>query len=503
MATSGNFSTNRGTYELDLRLDWRQLEQDIPNNRTKLRLTLYFVVPSAGFRGIGYSANKSGSIQGQSFTANGGWISTSGAHYLARRDVWVNHNADGTKTVNLKANYNMNINWNGGWNGNVSVSGNATLNRIPRSAKMSKVNAAWLADNTYSGTVTGMVNEFTYTIEGYVDNERYWTKTESGSGSKTVSFSPTESDRNLILSRITNRASAQLRFDVITKDSNGRTVGGRSSSANTLRFNSSYSPNLGQHQLSLANTKNGKNYANYTHINFTIGTTAPSGKHGATIASIEILDNDAPIKRLTTSELSRIASGDPIYFTYRDIPAGAHDFAIRTTDSRGLSGKQIFTTTRYFVENKPPQVLNSRATRNQRNVILDIGGRSDNDGLTYTISYKGSGDTSVRYHKNNASLTRNTDGTFRIYETVPYLSDTKSYQFLITITDSLNNTITISLAAGTADVPLGIGRYGIGAGKIPVDNGAHLQVGNRGIDSEGDIKMKGKSLIYFETIEEW
>lgn len=127
MATSGYFWGNRVGTSPQLKLSWVQLEQDTVLIRTKIKLTLECY---SEFR-INFSATKSGTLQGTSFSYSGGMVSSGGIiKTLATKEIWVNHDVNGNGSINLSAIFNINITWSGSTLSKLSVSGTAILNRI-------------------------------------------------------------------------------------------------------------------------------------------------------------------------------------------------------------------------------------------------------------------------------------------------------------------------------------------------------------------------------------
>ena len=132
MANSGTINGNQSGTQPYLRISWSILNQDIPNNRSRVRLQLILVSPNSLY----FSASKTGSNNGSSFTYTGGFSGT-GTRTLNTRDIWVNHNSDGSRTQSVSANFNIAVTWSGSYLSSLSVSGNMSLDPIPRASTLS------------------------------------------------------------------------------------------------------------------------------------------------------------------------------------------------------------------------------------------------------------------------------------------------------------------------------------------------------------------------------
>jgi hypothetical protein len=75
------------------------------------------------------------------------------------------------------------------------------------------------------------------------------------------------------------------------------------------------------------------------------------------------------------------------------------------------------------------------------------------------------------------------------------LSDSASYDFEFTLTDSFGRTATATASIGTAKVALSIAEdIGIGAGKVHERGG---------VDAAGGIYNDGYEVVYFTDWEDW
>lgn len=134
MALSGTYTqgfTNNGAFRL--RLEW-SATQDVSGNYSTVWADLYIdslqswaSVYDATSSACNININGNNKSFSNTSTVNGYQSKKLGSH-----GVTVYHNADGSKWFDISASHNFDITWNGAYVGNVSVSGGAWLNTIPR-----------------------------------------------------------------------------------------------------------------------------------------------------------------------------------------------------------------------------------------------------------------------------------------------------------------------------------------------------------------------------------
>ena len=144
MALSGTFTqgfTNNGAFRL--RLVW-SATQDISGNYSTVWADLFIDSLQSWasvYDGTSSACNININGNNKSFS-NTSTIGAYESKKLGSHGVVVYHNADGTKQFTISASHNFDITWNGAYVGNVSVSGNASLNTIPRATTPTLTNYA-------------------------------------------------------------------------------------------------------------------------------------------------------------------------------------------------------------------------------------------------------------------------------------------------------------------------------------------------------------------------
>lgn len=133
MALSGSFtgSIRRG---YSIRVDW-SATQNYSSNSSTITCNLYFINDYA--INIGARTN-SITISGQKFTLKSNAITTVGTHYIGKATKTIAHNSDGTSpTVSISAVFNIAATLVSTYYENITASGSAVFNTIPRTSQVS------------------------------------------------------------------------------------------------------------------------------------------------------------------------------------------------------------------------------------------------------------------------------------------------------------------------------------------------------------------------------
>ena len=143
--------TSGGAFRL--RVESSLLSQEISNNRSRVRIRAYMKKVGSsgvynGYATSGYTEYNGGNRANHTMSS---WGSGSGPWYLvSSRDVWVGHNSDGTKTVNIKAYHNGD---NSPYLTTAATSHNYTLPRIDRYADITAFTIDQVTDVSFRVTV--------------------------------------------------------------------------------------------------------------------------------------------------------------------------------------------------------------------------------------------------------------------------------------------------------------------------------------------------------------
>ncbi len=177
MVLSGTFTqglTNNGAFRL--RLVW-SATQNINENYSTVSTNLYIDSLQSWasvYDGTSSACNININGNNKSFPNT----STVGAYeskWLGSHSATIYHNADGTKQFTISASHNFDITWNGAYVGNVSVSGSASLNTIPRATTPTLSNYNPIMGDTITISLPRASDSFAH----YVFHDFYagtWTK---------------------------------------------------------------------------------------------------------------------------------------------------------------------------------------------------------------------------------------------------------------------------------------------------------------------------------------
>lgn len=452
MATSGTINGNQSGTQPYLRIQWDVRETDIAGNRSKVRLRLYLVSPY----NINFSANKSGSLEGQSFTYTGN-VNGAGTYLIRTRELWIGHNSDGTKSITFDANFNINISWSGSTLSSLSVSGNATLNTIPRASSISfqggstaeigknqdlyiKINRA---DSSFTHHLKYSFGKKTGPITtgriSWVDHE--WTI-------------PVE-----LANEIPNDNSGWGSIVCETYDKNNNLIG-----STTTRFTAtipaSWGPSVSGLTVNIAGNAVAKEMGMYVQALSQVSASFnSSANNGASLVSQKIFTSKSDG---TDSGTIHASSGTSHVLN----GSGEYEIMAEVKDSRGryATAYKYITVQAY----SPPVISGFSATR-------------DPNAETYVDVFRAGSTTSLS-GKNTAKLViskRETGGSWSDISSVSFTGDfsqtyrdsgntvTKSYDFRLVVSDKFGKRTESVVSVSTSRVVLDIHKdEGVGVGKV-------------------------------------
>lgn len=238
MATSGSFMGERTvTSGPQLYLEWVRTAIDIPNNRSKVKLTLKIY---SEFR-TNFSTTKYGKLEGSSFSYSGGFNGT-GYKTIKTKEIWITHNSDGSKSFTADGYLDINVSYGSGYVSRISVSGTVVLEDIPRSSKLNSFsmgsNLKESTENSINLSLTRYSSSFTHDI--YLKYGS--TRIASWTGQGLPTSLPISSEQvNNLLSEMPKTTSGTMTLIVFTK-SGSENIGSHLSGTAKVTIDSSVKP---------------------------------------------------------------------------------------------------------------------------------------------------------------------------------------------------------------------------------------------------------------------
>lgn len=494
MASSGIINGNQSGTQPYLRLAWNIVSQDIPNNRSRVRLQLILVSPYS----LHFSASKTGSNNGSSFTYTGGFSGT-GTRTLNTREIWVNHNSDGTRSQSVSGSFNIAVSWSGSQLNTISVSGSMNLDTIPRASEITAFSMGGSLQESSSNLVNVRLNVYSESFRFDV-SLRYGSTTIatwnnqnfSHNSSRSLSLSSTQV--NNLLSVMRNTSSGTVTIRVQTKSgSAGNNIGSLQTRNATANVHSNVHPFSSQPSASISGSGRDSTINRYVQNVSRVAMSASTftAGYGATITSRTLIIRHSSGTQVERSEHNGTSATSP---TLRR--SGTYNIYSQITDSRGrsyTSGARQITVQEYA----EPVIRGFRADRLEATpTSVDIrreGNHSSLGGLNpadIVASYRTlNGNWQEISH---ASLPNHTSDSFGATPTSTGHSVTESFEFRLLVTDSFNNTAEATATVSTQRVVLDVHKNeGVGVGKIhergvlDVDGEAHFA---------GDLFVNGTNL---------
>lgn len=507
MATSGTFTGARVGTSPNLILDWLVLEQDVANNRSKVRLILKCYSQYA----VNFSATKYGVLDGTSFSYSGGMSGTNITITLYTKEAWYSHDAEGNLTKNFAASFNINISWGGSNLPTLYVSGDAILDTIPRASTLDSFSIAnQLAYNTTNSVnlqITRASSTFTHDITLLLGS--YVVVSWTGQGVPT-SLALTAGQINEILTRTSATETAVLTLTIQTK-SGSTNIGNTVSAQYSAAIAASVAPVASGLTISISGTGRDNVIGKYVQsISKVAANFSSSPGYGANITSTSIVirrDSDKANSQTIPGASGTIAN--PVALS------GLYEVIATVTDSRGRSATQrvTFMVHAYIA----PQISAFTAVRSvidETIVILNRSGSytpldAGDNNLTITIQKKVAGGSYVAVGDPVIVTTPTFAGSVNSIEN----SIATSYEFLLIITDSFGKSAPFVRTVSASKVVLAIKKNeAVGIGVIPETGAGVLDIGgqttirsgglgvnkiaaNGGLDVDGPSQLGGDTNV--------
>ena len=213
---SGTLQTPVGSH-WRLQLEWTSTP-DVANNRSTV-VTKFYWMGLTQYSAVYASSSNSGTsvIDGtnSNFSATPA-LSNYQKKLLREHSKVVTHDSDGSKRININANFDLNVNLAGSYVGNRSVSGTITLDNIPRSSSITS-SANWTAGNNLSINVSRANSSFTHIARVYVDGTQVYA---TSSGSKFGTSVTASLNHTTVFNRLAQGSSKSTRVELDTYSGN-------------------------------------------------------------------------------------------------------------------------------------------------------------------------------------------------------------------------------------------------------------------------------------------
>lgn len=446
-------------------IEW-SASQSIPNNNSTVTARVY-LQSMDGYGAMYAPVMNNGSVtvngQTQNFTANSD-LSAYQKKLLTTKTFTVGHNADGSKSFNFSATYNINVTFAGVFYGNRTASGSATLNTIPRASAVSLTNANINLGSSTTINISRASGSFTHTLIYRIGN--YSITIANKTTAVSVGYTPITS----IAEQFPNATNG---WGTITCETyNGNTRIGTSSvrltvnTTNTDAFKPVISSVILSETVAEITSKFGAMYLqDKSRIKVVVNC---SQKYGATIKSVVTTIGNTEV--VGTNSVSGAIS-----------QSGSLTATTTLTDSRGYS-----VSTSQAIRIEPysnPKISSFNVKRRDgAQEILDMNWKANTVAvgtkniMGYRLKWKQS--TSVSW----ITLANESNGT-KVDWTGSKIQDGadvgKTYDVLLEVFDSLT-TVTSQYQIATATVPMSWGKNGTAIGKVYEEDGATFQVRGSG-----------------------
>lgn len=357
-----------------LRLDWAITGQSINDNTSTINLDLWV------YDGTGYSQNETAYEAYYILQGEKRWnpynYSTTGWYKLGSKSITVSHNADGTGSVTLSAE------WDCGWDSaytprHLALSETVTLTTIPRASSVSA--SGDTLGQAVAITISRASSSFTHILYYFCGSIRWaWIASDVDTSYRWI---PPVS----LAAQAPNASSVVL--SVLVETYNGSTYIGSSSVQMTLAVPSSVVPTLSVATSDPTNIS--ATYGGYVQLRskLKVDLTA-SGAHGSTIKSYSI--------KLGDIYAIAAASGTTDYLP----TSGALTLTCTVTDSRGRTATKTQTIT--VIAYRKPTISDIAAARcNQDGTANRMGdyGKVTFSGAITALSNKNTAAYAVQYRE--------------------------------------------------------------------------------------------------------
>ena len=473
------------------------ITQNKPKNQSTVKVDLYFVNTTrvsswnemgGAYYNIGINNNRKGDTNFNFDLRN---KSANTQTYIGSHTHTVTHNSSGEAIIPIWVYLRSGISI-----GTINQTRYITLPRIVNQANIISLSNVNIDEEEIVVNMDNIQSGYRYHLDVMVDGQSYWTRNPT---TDQVSLPITETVRNNILSQVTHSNTAVISAVLTTYDTDGNRLGSTSRRTATLTIGDNYAPGVGSHTLAQVNRRNDKLYENISSVKFSLGQNIrgefnpPSGKHGATIEEIRLANDitGQTIYTLPQSQLNKLKGGETVDLHAYNLSAGDYKFRLYFKDSRGLESSNTWDNTYTVYSYQLPKVVEFNTERDGNNIIVKASIEPGTDEMKYQIilnstSYVHDSQIVVPLDKYNDGYVKESfNGFFNSSGKYTSVKEDDSFEVELRIYYGTSDYVSARGSVGTADIPLSLGKFGAGVGTLVDDNGAHLQVGEKGLTSGG------------------
>lgn len=453
MALSGTISSSIHSGHYTLRISW-SATQNITNNTSTITAKMYLVQDASWSLNIGTRSN-SCTIDGVATAFTSPKISSNGGSTILLGTVsrTVNHNTDGSRSVDISATFNINATISGTKYNSITASSTVTLDTIPRVSSFSLSASTVELGKSITISITRQSTAFTHRIK-YV-----WGQ-QSGTIATGVATSQAWTVPLSLANYIPNGTSGMCYITVETM--NGSTVIGSQTKAITGTVPASIVPSISSIAMSDPSGAVPSGWGVYVKGKSTMRVvTTAAGSYSSTITSYSVEVNGSTYsgKDITTGALQSI---------------GTQTVKVTVTDSRGRTATLSKT---YTVQDyNTPTISTFEGKR------VNASGQDDDAGENVLISYatlvsdvngKNTASISIKYKPANGgtwiTAYSESSASYAIYDTITIsgIGTDETYDVRIDLTDSFtSSTRTLSIPTVMVTMDFKANGKGVALGKV-------------------------------------
>jgi microcystin-dependent protein len=470
MATSGSFSGSIVSGHYQLRVDWSQ-SKDVSANTSTVTCKMYLVNDYT--LNINSRSNTC-TIDGTDVAFTSSAISSTGTHSLGSASKTVSHNSDGTKSIAIKAVFNIQATISGTYYSSITASATITLDSIARASTVSATSVNMGSASTI--TITRASSSFTHTLT-------YTFGSTSGTiATKTTSTSVSWTPALSLASQIPSATTGTCTITCTTY--NGSTSIGSKTCTLTLTVPSTVKPTISSLTAERVDGDVPSSWGIYvqTKSKAKLTINGAAGSYGSTISSYSISGGTF------SSTASSFTTG---FLT----SSGTITFTATVTDSRGRTSAAATVSISVAAYSVP-----SFASYLSQRALSD--GTVNDDGtyirglISYSYASYSSKNTLTRatyYRKSGATSWTNASKSFSSGTAFTFgggaVSTESSYEVKYTLTDAFT-TISVVDVVSTAAVVMDFksGGKGVAVGKVSETDNTFE------VSENWDMKVYGKLL---------